>query len=82
MEMLRTEHSSVQYAIAKPKNGRLVYIGRRHYFKRGVEYGCTVKINEAMLFDKPDTARKHMEKYDIDGMVCKVKRTTELLEVM
>lgn len=79
MEMLRTEATVVKYVIIAPRDGRLKYVGIRYNPK--ADYGYSVKINGAMMFDKPEAAIRAMERFGIKGTVGKIQKHFELLEV-
>lgn len=80
MEMLRTEATVTKYVIIAPRDGRLKYVGRGYNPKRG--NGYSVKINGAMVFETPEVARKVMEHFGLQGAIGKIKKHTELVEVM
>ena len=54
MEYMRTQASIEKFVIITMRDGRKKYVGRRYSFK--MDYGYTVKINEAMMFD---TEKRH-----------------------
>ena len=56
MEMIRTEHTTEKYVIIAPRGGRLKYVGRAYNPKH--DWGYSVKINGAMMFNTSDAARK------------------------
>lgn len=80
MEFLRTEAVVFKYVIMAPRDGRLKYVGR-HYNQRK-DYGYTVKTNGAMEFDTQEAARNAMERFGLSGSIGKIKKLTELVEVM
>lgn len=80
MEMIRTEATIIKYVIMAPRDGRLKYIGRDYSPRH--DYGYSVKISSAMMFDKPELAKRFMDRHGIDGMVGKVERHTQLVEVV
>lgn len=80
MELLRTEAVVFKYVIMAPRDGRLKYVGRHYNPKK--DYGYTVKANGAMEYDTPEAARKAMERFGLSGSVGKIRKHTELVEVM
>lgn len=78
--MLRTEAVVTKYVIIAPRDGRLKYIGRDYNPKH--DYGYTVKVNRAIVFNTPDAARYAMERFGLRGSIGKIERRTELVEVM
>lgn len=59
MEYMRTQASIEKFVIITMRDGRKKYVGRRYSFK--MDYGYTVKINEAMMFDTEKLAERKME---------------------
>lgn len=80
MEFMRTEADIEKFVIIAVRDGRKKYLGRRYDSRKG--YGYTVKINEAMVFDRKERAEKKMEELGIFGQVGRIKKHLELLEVM
>lgn len=80
MEMLRAEATVTKYVIIVPRDGRLKYVSRQYNPRK--DYGYSVKINNAMLFEKPEDARKAMENFRLNGHIGKIEKCTELVEVM
>lgn len=78
--MLRTEANITKYVIIAPRDGRVKYIGRG--YNPGKDYGYTVKINGAMMFDSEEVARRTMEWFGVNGMIGKVQKHLELVEVI
>lgn len=79
MEMIRTEATVLKYVIIAPRDGRLKYVGR--WYNPKTDYGYSVKINGAMMFDKPEAAMRAMERFGINGTIGKIQKHFELLEV-
>ena len=69
-----------KYVIIVPKNGCLKYVGRDYNPRH--DYGYSVKVNRAIVFNTPDAARKAMENFGLHGCIGKIKKHTELTEVM
>ena len=80
MELLRAEETVTKYVIIAPRDGRLKYLGRR--YNPGKDCGYSVKINAAMLFDTPESARNTMERFGLKGQIGKIQKHTELIEVI
>lgn len=80
MEMLRTEATVTKYVIIAPRDGRLKYVGRGYNPKS--DYGYSVKINGAMVFETSEAARKAMEYFGLQGSIGKIEKHMELVEVM
>lgn len=80
MEMIRTEHTTEKYVIIAPRDGRLKYFSRAYNPKHGWKY--SVKINDAMMFNTSDAARKAMEHFGIYGSIGKITKHLELVEVI
>lgn len=80
MEMIRTEHMTEKYVIIAPKDGRMKYVGRGYNPKH--DWGYSIKINGAMMFNTSDAARKAMENFGIYGSVGKITKRLELVEVI
>lgn len=79
MECMRTQASIEKFAIITMRDGRKKYVGRRYSFK--MDYGYTVKINEAMMFDTEKLAERKMEELRIKGQIGKVVKSYELKEI-
>ena len=79
MELLRKEHITEKYVIVAPKDGRLKYLSRGYFRKHDFDY--TIKLNGAMQYDTKELAEKALERTGIDGMVAKIRKTIELVEV-
>ena len=69
MEYMRTQASIEKFVIITMRDGRKKYVGRRYSFK--MDYGYTVKINEAMMFDTEKLAERKMEELRIKGQIGK-----------
>ena len=67
MEILRAEAMVTKYVIIVPKNGCLKYVGRDYNPRHDYT---------------PDAARKAMENFGLHGCIGKIKKHTELTEVM
>lgn len=80
MELMRTETDIEKFVIIAVRDGRKKYLSRR--YDPRMNYGYTVKINEAMMFDKKERAEKKMKELGISGQVGRIKKHFELLEVM
>lgn len=80
METMRTEAVVDKYVIIAMRDGRLKYVGRR--YKPYEDEGYTVKVNEAMVCDTEQDAQKVMEEFGIKGHIGKIRKHTELVEVM
>ncbi len=78
--MLRREATVTKYVIIAPRNGQLKYVGRDYNPKH--DYGYTVKINRAIVFNTSDAARHAMEHFGLHGSIGKIEKHTELVEVM
>lgn len=79
MEYMRTQASIEKFVIITMRDGRKKYVGRRYSFK--MDYGYTVKINEAMMFDTEKLAERKMEELRIKGQIGKVVKSYELKEI-
>jgi hypothetical protein len=79
MEYMRTQASTEKFVIITMRDGRKKYVGRRYSFK--MDYGYTVKINEAMMFDTEKLAERKMEELRIKGQIGKVVKSYELKEI-
>ncbi len=79
MEYMRTRASIEKFVIITMRDGRKKYVGRRYSFK--MDYGYTVKINEAMMFDTEKLAERKMEELRIKGQIGKVVKSYELKEI-
>ena len=79
MEYMRTKASIEKFVIITMRDGRKKYVGRRYSFK--MDYGYTVKINEAMMFDTEKLAERKMEELRIKGQIGKVVKSYELKEI-
>lgn len=79
MEYMRTQVSIEKFVIITIRDGRKKYVGRRYSFK--MDYGYTVKINEAMMFDTEKLAERKMEELRIKGQIGKVVKSYELKEI-
>ena len=79
MEYMRTQASIEEFVIITMRDGRKKYVGRRYSFK--MDYGYTVKINEAMMFDTEKLAERKMEELRIKGQIGKVVKSYELKEI-
>ena len=79
MEYMRTQASIEKFVIFTMRDGRKKYVGRRYSFK--MDYGYTVKINEAMMFDTEKLAERKMEELRIKGQIGKVVKSYELKEI-
>ena len=79
MEYMRTQASIEKFGIITMRDGRKKYVGRRYSFK--MDYGYTVKINEAMMFDTEKLAERKMEELRIKGQIGKVVKSYELKEI-
>lgn len=79
MEYMRTQASIEKFVIITMRYGRKKYVGRRYSFK--MDYGYTVKINEAMMFDTEKLAERKMEELRIKGQIGKVVKSYELKEI-
>lgn len=79
MEYMRTQVSIEKFVIITIRDGRKKYVGRRYSFK--MDYGYTVKINEAMMFDTKKLAERKMEELRIKGQIGKVVKSYELKEI-
>lgn len=79
MEYMRTQVSIEKFVIITMRDGRKKYVGRRYSFK--MDYGYTVKINEAMMFDTEKLAERKMEELRIKGQIGKVVKSYELKEI-
>lgn len=79
MEYMRTQESIEKFVIITMRDGRKKYVGRRYSFK--MDYGYTVKINEAMMFDTEKLAERKMEELRIKGQIGKVVKSYELKEI-
>lgn len=79
MEYMRTQASIEKFVITTMRDGRKKYVGRRYSFK--MDYGYTVKINEAMMFDTEKLAERKMEELRIKGQIGKVVKSYELKEI-
>lgn len=80
MEMLRTEAITEKYVIIAQRDGRLKYVGRWYNPKK--DYGYSVKVNAAMTFDTPESARRTMERFGLNGSIGKIQKRTELVEML
>lgn len=80
VEMLRTEATVTKYVIIAPRDGRLKYVGRGYSPKH--DYGYTLKINRAIVYNTPDAARNAMKHFGLHGSIGKIEKHTELVEVM
>lgn len=78
MEMMRTEATGFKYVIIVVREGREKYVGKN--YNPRMCYGCTVKINDAMRFHRPEDAQKAMERYGLEGRIGKIKIQIELVE--
>jgi len=79
MEYMRTQVSIEKFVIITIRDGRKKYVGRRYSFK--MDYGYTVKINEAMMFDTEKLAERKMEELRIKGQIGKVVKSYESKEI-
>lgn len=79
MEYMRTQASIEKFVIITMRDERKKYVGRRYSFK--MDYGYTVKINEAMMFDTEKLAERKMEELRIKGQIGKVVKNYELKEI-
>ena len=79
MEYMRTQARIENFVIITMRDGRKKYVGRRYSFK--MDYGYTVKINEAMMFDTEKLAERKMEELRIKGQIGKVVKSYELKEI-
>ena len=79
MEYMRTQASIEKFVIITMRDGRKKYVGRRYSIK--MDYGYTVKINEAMMFDTEKLAERKMEELRIKGQIGKVVKSYELKEI-
>lgn len=77
MEMMRTESACFKYVIIVFRDGRERYVSKYYNPKM---CGCTVKINEAMRYDRPENAQKAMDRYGFKGRIGKIKIQVELVE--
>ena len=80
IELIRTEHTAEKYVVIAPKDGRLKYVGRGYNPKH--DWGYSVKINRAIMFNTPDAARNAMKNWGINGNVGKIEKHLELVEVI
>ena len=80
MEYMRTKASIEKFVIIAMRVGRKKYVGRKYSFKR--DDGYTVKINEAMMFDKEILAERRMADLGIRGQIGRVIKSFELKEVL
>lgn len=80
MEYMRTRASIEKFVIIAMRDGREKYVGRKYSFKQ--DNGYTVKINEAMMFDKEILAERKMVDLGIRGRVGRVIKSFELKEVI
>lgn len=80
MEYMRTQASVEKFVIITMRDGRKKYVGRKYNFK--TDYGYTVKINEAMMFDTEGLAERKMEELRIKGHIGRVVKSFELKEVL
>lgn len=80
MELIRTEHLTEKYVIIASKNGQMKYVGRGYNPKH--DWGYSVKINGAMMFNTQDAARNAMINFGIHGNIGKIKKRLELVEVI
>lgn len=80
MEGIRTEADTVKYVIVVPRGGKSKYVGMRYNPKD--DYGYSVKLNGAMMFNTPEAAKRFMEKFGMDGKVGVVEKYARLVEVM
>ncbi len=80
MEYMRTKASIEKFVIIAMRDGREKYVGRKYNFKQ--DNGYTVKINEAMMFDKEILAERKMADLGIRGRICRVIKSFELKEVL
>lgn len=80
MEYMRTKASIEKFVIIAMRDGREKYVGRKYNFKH--DNGYTVKINEAMMFDKEILAERKMVDLGIRGRVSRVIKSFELKEVL
>lgn len=80
MELIRTEHRTEKYVIIAPRNGQLKYVGRGYNPKH--DWGYSVKLNGAMMFNTPDAARNAMENFGIKGNVGRIEKRLKLVEVI
>lgn len=80
MEMIRTEATVDKYVIIAPRNGGLKYVARDYNPRR--DCGYSIKINRAILFNTPNAARNAMKNFGLKGSIGKIKKHTELVEVM
>lgn len=78
--MFRTEATITKYVIIVMRDRQLKYVGRKYNPRQN--YGYSVKINRAMVFETPEDARRAMEKFGLNGSIGKVKKHLELVEVM
>lgn len=80
MEYMRTQAIVEKFVIITMRDGRKKYVGRKYNFK--MDYGYTVKINEAMMFDTEGLAERKMEELRIKGQIGRVIKSFELKEVL
>lgn len=80
MEPLRTEVTTTKYVIIAARGGKMKYVGRNYSPK--MDYGYTVKLNGAMMFDTEELARRRMDWLGVNGMIGKVQKHLELVEVI
>ena len=79
MEYMRTKASIEKFVIIAIRDGRKKYVGRKYNFKQ--DHGYTVKINEAMMFDKEILAERKMAELRIKGQIGRVIKSFELKEM-
>lgn len=80
MEGIRTEADTIKYVIIAPRGEKFKYVGRRYNPKD--DYGYSVKLNGAMMFNTSEAARMFMDKFGIAGKVGVVEKYARLVEVM
>ena len=78
METIRTEAKSIKYVITAQRGITIKYVGRGYNHKN--DYGYTIKLNGAMMFDKPELAERFMEMSGIQGVIRKVEKSMKLRE--
>lgn len=78
MEMIRTEAEVVKYVIITTRDGQLKYVGR--WYNPKTDYGYSVKIDRAMMFNNPEAAARAMVRFGINGTIGKIQKHFQLLE--
>lgn len=80
MDRLKKEMTTEKYVIIVLRNGERKYLGRGYIPKR--DYGYTIKLNGAMMFNTSDAAYRTMEFFGLTGSVAKIEKRLKLVEVM